>query len=101
MRDEAASSEAAAPVGDAAELTVDAAQPTTTLQIRLSDGSRKVVKANHTHTVLQLTQHVATLSPPGAAFTLRAGFPPKPLTAMDQTLKEAGLLNEAITQSMS
>lgn len=101
MRDEAAASAGpAAPIDGAAELVVDASQPTTTLQIRLSDGSRKVVKANHTHSVLQLVQHVATLSAPGAAFTLKAGFPPKPLTDMDQTLKDAGLLNEAITQSL-
>jgi len=97
MRDEAAaSSEPAAPVGDAAELTVDAAQPTTTLQIRLSDGTRKVVKANHTHTVLQLQQHVATFCPPGTAFTLSTTFPRKKLTEMDKTLAEAGLLNETL-----
>jgi len=100
MRDESASAAPAAAVEGAAELVVDASAPTTTLQIRLADGSRKVVKANHTHTVLQLTQHVATLSPPGSAFVLKAGFPPKALADMAATLKDAGVLGDSITQSM-
>ena len=54
------------------ELTLDAGAPTTTLQVRLADGSRKIVKANHTHTVLQLKQHISTFSP-GLAFTLKSG----------------------------
>ena len=68
------------------------------LQIRLADGSRKVVKANKSHTVLQLRAHVATLTP-GVAFTLKAGFPPKELTEMEKSLEDAGLLGEAIVQS--
>ena len=98
MRDEAAGSNAAAPVADAAELTVDAAMPTTTLQVRLADGSRKTIKANHTHTVLQLRGHIATLTP-GMGFTLRGGYPPKPLDDDSLTLADAKLLNETIIQS--
>ena len=55
MREEGSSSGAAAvPVADAQELTLDAAAPTTTLQVRLADGTRKIVKANHSHTILQV-----------------------------------------------
>jgi len=101
MREEAAASssgaEAAGPT-EAAELTVDPSAPTTTLQVRLADGSRKIVKANHTHTVLQLYNHIATLTP-GVAFTLRGGFPPKPLEDKGLTLADAKLLNETIVQS--
>ena len=61
----------------------------------MADGSRKVVKANHTHTVEQLKQHVATLAP-GVAFTLKGGFPPKPLDDDALTLADAKLLNEAL-----
>ena len=89
------------PVAGGAELVVDETQPTTTLQIRLSDGTRKVVKANHTHTVLQLQQHVSTFSAPGAAFTLSTTFPKKKLTEMEKTLAEAGVLNETLMQTMS
>jgi len=102
MRDESAgsSSEAAMPASAPAELTVDESAPTTTLQVRLSDGSRKIVKANQTHTVLQLHNHIATLTP-GVAFSLGTAFPRKKLTEMGQTLAEAGLLNETIVQSSS
>jgi hypothetical protein len=75
MRDDSAPSTATS-VG-AAELVVDAGQPTTMLQIKLADGTRKVVKANHTHTVLQLQQHVSTFCPAGTAFTLSTAFPRK------------------------
>ena len=57
-----------------------------------------MVKANKSHTVLQLRAHVATLTP-GVAFTLKAGFPPKELTEMEKSLEAAGLCGEAIVQS--
>jgi len=44
----------------------------------MADGSKAVIKANHTHTVDQLKRHVASLAP-GVAFSLKGGFPPKPL----------------------
>lgn len=99
MRDESATAAAPQAVGGA-QLVLDESQPTTTLQIRLSDGTRKVVKANHTHTVMQLQQHVSTFSAPGAAFTLSTTFPPKKLTEMDKTLAEAGVLNETLMQTI-
>ena len=37
-----------------AELVLDEAAPVTTLQVRMADGSRKIVKANHSHTVQQV-----------------------------------------------
>jgi hypothetical protein len=101
MRGEAPGASAAAPpTEDAAELDVDAALPTTSLQIRLHDGSRKVVKANHTHTVLQLRAHVAALTP-GVSFELATTFPRKKLTELEQTLAAAGLLNQTIVQSLA
>jgi len=101
MRDDAgaASSSSDAPAVDAAVLVLDESAPTTTLQVRLADGSRKMIKANHTHTILQLRGHIASLSTPGLSFTLRGGFPPKPLSDESLTLKDANLLNETIVQS--
>jgi hypothetical protein len=49
MREAPAEGAAAAPQTDAVELTVDASQPTTTLQVRLADGSRKVRASSDTH----------------------------------------------------
>jgi len=55
-------------------IIVDEASPTTTLRVRMADGSKAVIKANHTHTVDQLKRHVASLAP-GTADTLsRGGF---------------------------
>ena len=98
MRDESAAAGSSAAATEPQELTLDLAAPTTTLQVRMTDGSRKVVKANHTHTVLQLKQHIATLAP-GIAFTLKGGFPPKPLNDDALTLADAKLLNESIVFS--
>ncbi|EOD28219.1 hypothetical protein EMIHUDRAFT_234983 [Emiliania huxleyi CCMP1516] len=66
--------------------------------VRLADGSRTTVRANKSHTLEALHAHIASLTP-GVAFSLRAGFPPKRLGELGRTLEEAGLLNEAITQS--
>jgi len=78
-------------------LTLVESEPTPALQVRMTDGSRKVVKANHTHTVLQLKKHIATLAP-GVAFSLKGGFPPKPLADdLDAlTLADAKLLGESL-----
>lgn len=101
LRDESAAGAPPPPEAAAAELQLDESAPMTTLQVRLADGSRKVVKANHTHTILQLRGHIATLTPGGAPFSLKGGFPPKPLTDEGKTLAEAGLLSETIVQSMA
>ena len=96
--DSAASTSTSAPIVDARSLEVDVGAPTTNLQVRLADGSRKQVNANHTHTVLQLRTHISTLSP-GLTFTLKVGFPPKPLPDEQLSLADANLLNETIVQT--
>ena len=60
--------------------------------------ARSPSKANHTHTIDQLKKHVATFAP-GVAFTLKGGFPPKPLADGSLTLADAKLLNESIVFS--
>ncbi|XP_039446848.1 NSFL1 cofactor p47-like [Culex pipiens pallens] len=86
----------------AAELAVDDAQPTTTLQIRLADGSRLTARFNQTHTVENVRQYVARSRPQYAAqsFALLTTFPSKELTDGAQSLKDAGLLNAAIMQRL-
>jgi hypothetical protein len=48
--------------------------------------------------IAQLRSHIATFTP-GVAFTLKGGFPPKPLDNESLTLADAKLLNETIVQS--
>ncbi|KAG0171332.1 hypothetical protein DFQ28_009257 [Apophysomyces sp. BC1034] len=73
-------------------------EPTTSLQIRLGDGTRLVAKFNHTHTVADIRQHIEANRPSERAFILQTTFPVKELTNEQQTLKEAGLLNSVIVQ---
>ncbi|CAO3683558.1 unnamed protein product [Umbelopsis vinacea] len=83
------------------QLNVDAAQPITSLQIRLSDGTRLVSKFNHTHTIADVRNFI-NASRPGEAtrtYVLRSSFPPKPLGDESLTLADAGLLNSVIVQT--
>jgi UBX domain-containing protein 1 len=74
--------------------TVDASQPTTSIQVRFPAGTRRVITLNLTQTVADL----ATLAAADGAntdlpaqFQLVAGFPPQPLTNPTATILEAGL----------
>ena len=42
------------------KLATKESQPTTQIQVRLSDGSRVIIKANHTHKVADLRQYINT-----------------------------------------
>lgn len=77
---------------------LDPSQPVTTLQLRLSDGTRLVQKFNHTHTVGDVRRFLAASSPTAEPFALTTSFPPQPLTDDAQTLKAAGLLNAVVIQ---
>jgi UBX domain-containing protein 1 len=68
---------------------VDASLPTTSIQVRLANGQRKVIKINLDATVLQLASHLKSVV--DAPFQLVAGFPPKPLEDFSATVEAAGL----------
>ncbi|XP_065331794.1 NSFL1 cofactor p47 [Cloeon dipterum] len=77
---------------------VDPSQPSTTVQVRLMDGSRLLANLNHTHTVGDLRRFISTARPhlQNQTFYLRTTFPSAELTDDSKTLKEAGLLNAAV-----
>ncbi|KAI8365498.1 hypothetical protein EDC96DRAFT_443571 [Choanephora cucurbitarum] len=52
------SSSPAATTSPANTITVDDAQPTTNIQIRLADGSRLIARLNHTHTVADIRRFI-------------------------------------------
>jgi len=81
-------------------IVVDESQPTTTLQIRLHDGSRLVIKCNHTHTVGNVRSHIEASKPTGKAMELRTTFPNKVLSDDSDTIKDAGLLNATIAHRL-
>lgn len=71
---------------------VDASRPTTSIQVRLPNGQRKVIKINLDATVLQLAAHVQPLLDSSTTpFRLVSGFPPKPVEDLEATVEAAGL----------
>ncbi|KAI8061144.1 hypothetical protein BC940DRAFT_310413 [Gongronella butleri] len=77
---------------------IDDAQPITTLQIRLADGTRLVGKFNHTHTVGDVRAYIDSQRPGQNNYVLQTSFPVKPLQDNSVTLKDAGLLNSVVIQ---
>ncbi|KAI5813575.1 hypothetical protein BZA77DRAFT_389824 [Pyronema omphalodes] len=99
----AAAPAAAAAAPQTPTVTVDAASPTTNIQIRLGDGTRLVSRFNHTHTIRDVYDFVNASSPASRsrAYVLQTTFPIKELKEMEQTLKEAGLINAVVVQKWS
>lgn len=81
-------------------LTVDDSKPSTSIQLRLSDGTRMVARFNHHHTIADIRAFIDAARPGSAtAYQLQAmGFPPKPLNDLTQTIEEAGLINSVVIQ---
>ncbi|CAZ86320.1 unnamed protein product [Tuber melanosporum] len=90
---------ASAPV-PAPAVDVDDSAPHTTLQIRLSDGTRLRSRFNHSHTVGDVYGFVngASLESRTRSYLLQTTFPTKELRDMEQTIKDAGLINAVVVQ---
>jgi UBX domain-containing protein 1 len=80
------------------KLVVDETQPTTSVQIRLHDGTRLVAKFNHTHTVGDLRGFVDAALPKRVAYQLQTTLPVRVLADESQTLHDAGLLGSTVVQ---
>ncbi|KAJ8749168.1 hypothetical protein K2173_018639 [Erythroxylum novogranatense] len=81
-------------------LVVDSSSPTTSIQLRLADGTRMVSRFNLNHTIRDLRSFIDASRPVGARdYQLQTmGFPPKPLTDLDQTIEEVGIANSVVIQ---
>ncbi|GAB6022198.1 hypothetical protein CHUAL_006333 [Chamberlinius hualienensis] len=81
---------------------VDPNQPTTTIQIRLADGSRLAPKLNHTHTVGDLRRYIIAARPQFASseFSLMTTFPNRQLADDLKSIKDENLLNAVVVQKM-
>ena len=99
MRDPAARTADVPELVEPREATLDTSAPSTSIQLRLADGSRRVLKLNHTHTVGQLRAHVATLVAPGTRFELAIPVPRAKLVDNSVTVAAAGLLNNTVVVS--
>lgn len=98
--DAPSASDSAAAVASVAEWSVDDAQPTTSIQIRLRDGSRLVGKFNTSHTVAHIRAFIANSRPDDStAYALQlSGFPPKALDDNAATIADAGLAGAVVIQ---
>ncbi|KAM5588803.1 plant UBX domain-containing protein 4 [Rosa sericea] len=81
-------------------LVVDESLPSTSVQLRLADGTRMIAQFNYHHTISDIRTFVDT-SRPGlpSNYQLQVmGFPPKILNDPAQTIEQAGLANSVVIQ---
>ncbi|GAY35285.1 hypothetical protein WN944_012601 [Citrus x changshan-huyou] len=81
-------------------LVVDENLPSTSVQIRLADGTRLIAHFNLHHTISDIHSFIDA-SRPGTARNYQLqmmGFPPKVLADRTQTIEQAGLANSVVIQ---
>ncbi|KAI3786365.1 hypothetical protein L1987_39986 [Smallanthus sonchifolius] len=83
-------------------LVVDNTLPSTSIQLRLADGTRMVSHFNFHHTISNIRSFIDASRPGGsrAYQLLTMGFPPKQLNDLNQTIEEAGLANSVVIQKL-
>ncbi|KAL9649982.1 hypothetical protein ABK040_003100 [Willaertia magna] len=79
---------------------VDPNKPTTSLQIRMADGTRLVGKFNTTHTVGDIRNFIKKSIVKPVAFDIMTNFPNKVLTNDSETIEQAGLKGATILQKL-
>lgn len=84
---------------------VDESLPTTSIQIRLSDGTRLVTRFNTSNTISDLRAFIDASRPSGTgtdrSYQLQTvGFPPKPLDDVSKTIEEEGIANSVVIQKV-
>lgn len=101
--DDAAPEATAAPTSTpSAGLVLDSTLPSTSIQLRLADGTRMVAHFNLHHTVSDIRAFINSSRPDGPrTYQLQTvGFPPKQLTDPTQTIEQAGLANSVVIQKI-
>ncbi|XP_023742781.1 plant UBX domain-containing protein 4 [Lactuca sativa] len=83
-------------------LVLDTTLPSTSIQLRLADGTRMIAHFNHHHTVADIRAFINASRPDGSrTYQLQTvGFPPKQLTDPTQTIDQAGLANSVVIQKI-
>ncbi|XP_076884291.1 plant UBX domain-containing protein 4-like [Bidens hawaiensis] len=85
-----------------AGLVVDDTLPSTSIQLRLADGTRMLSRFNNHHTIRNIRSFIDASRPGGygAYQLLTMGFPPKQLNDLNLTIEEAGLANSVVIQKL-
>lgn len=83
-------------------LVLDSSLPSTSIQLRLADGTRMIAHFNNHHTVGDIRAFIDAARPGGVrSYQLQTvGFPPKPLSDLTQTIEQAGLANSVVIQKL-
>lgn len=81
---------------------VDESLPSTSLQLRLADGTRIVAPFNYHHAVGDIRAFIDASRPSAIGdYQLQTvGFPPKSLSDPSQTIEQAGLANSVVMQKL-
>ncbi|KZT64686.1 SEP-domain-containing protein [Daedalea quercina L-15889] len=79
---------------------VDQSLPTTSVQVRLADGTRMVCRMNLTHTVGDIRNFINASRPENLTreYTIQTTFPVKVLDDDSKTIEQAGLANAVVVQ---
>ncbi|KIM79342.1 hypothetical protein PILCRDRAFT_10472 [Piloderma croceum F 1598] len=79
---------------------VDQSLPTTSVQIRLADGTRMVCRMNLTHKVQDIRNFINASRPENLtrSYTIGTTFPNRTLEDGTQSIEQAGLVNSVIVQ---
>lgn len=82
------------------QFEVDQTQPTTSIQIRLADGTRMVARMNLTHTVGDIRNFINASRPENRTrpYTVGTTFPNRVLENDAETVEAAKLQNSVIVQ---
>ncbi|KAJ7076643.1 SEP-domain-containing protein [Mycena belliarum] len=96
----AASSSTAERANITTRFEVDQSLPTTSVQVRLADGTRMVCRMNLTHTVLDLRNFISASRPENItrSYTIGTTFPNRTLEDDTATIESAGLANSVVVQ---
>ena len=79
--------------------TADESKPQTTIQIRLLNGKRLIVKCNLDDTVQTLVLHIEASGSAGEDnYVLSGGYPPRVLTDLNKSIEESGLKGAQVIQ---
>lgn len=71
--------------------------PKTKIQVRLHTGLAVEVEINNNDSVQTLYNHIQSIAPTVNGFQIVAGFPPKPIENLKQTIEDADLLESRVT----
>ncbi|KAF9005204.1 hypothetical protein BDQ17DRAFT_1354033 [Cyathus striatus] len=79
---------------------VDSSKPTTSVQIRLADGTRMVARVNLDHTVQDIRNFINASRPENLTrpYTIQTTFPSRVLGDNSATIEAAGLVNSVVVQ---